>query len=51
MLDFDADLYAQRLVVELWKKLRDERAFENEAELVGQIARDVEQTRRAQRPV
>lgn len=51
LLDFEGDLYGQRLVVELWKKLREERAFESEAELVEQIARDVEQTRRAQRPV
>ena len=51
LLDFEGDLYGQRLVVELWQKLRDERAFESEAELIEQIARDVEETRRAQRPV
>ena len=33
--------------VELWRRLRDERAFESEAELVEQIARDVEETERA----
>jgi FAD synthase len=38
-------------VVELWQRLRDERAFGSEAELVEQIARDVEQTRAAQPPV
>ena len=50
LLDFDGDLYGQRLVVELWHRIRDERAFASEAELVEQIARDVEETRRAERP-
>ena len=50
LLDFEGDLYGRRLVVELWRRLRDERAFENEAELVAQIARDVEETRAAVRP-
>ena len=51
LLDFDGDLYGQRLVVELWRRLRDERAFESEDELVAQITRDVEETRVAERPV
>ena len=50
LLDFEGDLYGQRLVVELWQRLRDERAFANEAELVEQIADDVERTRRAGPP-
>jgi len=50
LLDFDGDLYGQRLVVELWARLREESAFESEAELVAQIARDVEATRSAVRP-
>jgi riboflavin kinase / FMN adenylyltransferase len=50
LLDFDGDLYGKRLVVELWKRLRDEAAFASEEELVAQIARDVEATRRARRP-
>jgi riboflavin kinase / FMN adenylyltransferase len=50
LLDFDGDLYDRRLVVELWERLRDERAFESEAELVAQIAEDVELTRRAEPP-
>ena len=50
LLDFDAELYGQRLVVELWERLRDERAFASEAELVAQIERDVAQTRAATRP-
>jgi riboflavin kinase/FMN adenylyltransferase len=51
LLDFEGDLYGRRLVVELWRKLRDERAFADESELVEQIARDVESTRAAERPV
>jgi riboflavin kinase/FMN adenylyltransferase len=50
LLDFAGDLYGRRLVVELWRRLRDERAFDSEAELVAQIARDVEATRAAVRP-
>jgi len=50
LLDFEGDLYGRRLVVELWRRLRDERAFASEAELVAQITRDVEETRAAQRP-
>jgi riboflavin kinase / FMN adenylyltransferase len=50
LLDFDGQLYGRRLVVELWSRLRDERAFATEADLVAQIARDVEETRAAVRP-
>ena len=51
LLDFEGDLYGKRLVVELWERLRDEAVFESEEELVAQIARDVEATRAATRPV
>src|SRR5437763_2001058 len=50
LLDFEGDLYGRRLVVELWERLRDERAFASEDELVEQIGLDVEATRRADRP-
>jgi riboflavin kinase/FMN adenylyltransferase len=50
LLDWTGDLYGDRIVLELWRRLRDERAFGSEAELVEQIARDVEETRAAQRP-
>ena len=50
LLDFEGDLYGQRLVVELWQRLRDERAFGSEDELVSQITRDVAETRAAKRP-
>jgi riboflavin kinase / FMN adenylyltransferase len=50
LLDFDGDLYGKPLRIELWKRLRDERSFESEEELVSQIALDVEATRLAVRP-
>jgi riboflavin kinase / FMN adenylyltransferase len=51
LLDFDGNLYGEHLYVELWKRLRDERAFASEQELIDQIGRDVEETRRAEPPV
>ena len=50
LLDFDGDLYGQRLVVQLWERLRDEAAFESEDDLIAQIGRDVEAARRAKAP-
>ena len=50
LLDFDGDLYGQRLVVQLWERLRDEAAFDTEDDLIAQIGRDVEATRRAESP-
>jgi riboflavin kinase/FMN adenylyltransferase len=50
LLDWSGDLYGDRLVVELWRRLREERAFASEADLVEQIARDVAETRSAVRP-
>jgi riboflavin kinase / FMN adenylyltransferase len=50
LLDWTGDLYGERVVLELWQRLRDERAFGSEAELVDQIASDVEATRAAQAP-
>jgi FAD synthase len=38
-------------VLQLWRRLRDERVFESEEALVAQIARDVEETRAAEPPV
>jgi riboflavin kinase / FMN adenylyltransferase len=50
LLDFDDDLYGQRLVFELWQRLRDEAAFGSEAELIAAIDHDVAETRLAVRP-
>ena len=50
LLDFSGDLYGQRLVVELWGRLRDEQAFETEHDLIRQIEADVELAREVERP-
>ena len=50
LLEFEGDLYGQGLVVELWERLRDERAFASEEELVAAIAEDVARARGAERP-
>jgi riboflavin kinase/FMN adenylyltransferase len=50
LLDYEGDLYGQNLRLELWQRLRDERAFANEDELVRQIAADVEATQQTVRP-
>ena len=51
LLDFEGDLYGERLVVELWQRLRDEAVFDTEQALIAQIAEDVEATRAAVRPI
>ena len=51
LLEFSGDLYGRRLSVQLWRRLRDERAFESEEALVDQIGRDVEDARRATPPL
>jgi len=50
LLDFDGDLYGRRLALELWERLRDERAFGSLEELVAAIADDVAAARRVVRP-
>src|SRR5262249_50588222 len=50
LLDFEGDLYGRRITLELWERLRDERAFASVADLVAAIADDVAATRRAVRP-
>jgi riboflavin kinase/FMN adenylyltransferase len=50
LLDFDGDLYGQRLVVELWSSLREQRRFDSLEELVAAIDADVGRTRAAVRP-
>ena len=47
LLDFEGDLYGSRLRLELWERLREERAFASEEDLVAQIAADVEAARAA----
>ncbi|MDQ3669135.1 MAG: riboflavin kinase, partial [Actinomycetota bacterium] len=51
LLDFHGDLYGERLRVELWQRLREERSFESEEDLIAQIACDVEAARSSTPPV
>ena len=50
LLDFDGDLYGQRLVVEIWGGIREQRRFDSLDDLVAAIGDDVERTRAAARP-
>jgi riboflavin kinase/FMN adenylyltransferase len=50
LLDFEGDIYGEQLRLELWERLRDERAFGSEEELVRQIAADVEAAKGSVRP-
>jgi riboflavin kinase/FMN adenylyltransferase len=50
LLDFDGDLYGERLVVEIWSRIRGQRRFDSLEELVAAIGDDVERTRVAVRP-
>ena len=45
LLDFEGDLYGQRLRVELITRLRDERRFESPEALGGQIRLDIDRAR------
>jgi riboflavin kinase/FMN adenylyltransferase len=49
LLDFSGDVYGEEVEVAFVKRLRDEIAFASPAELSAQIARDVDETRRALR--
>lgn len=45
LLDFERDIYGQRLKIEFVARLRDERRFADVGELIAQIGRDVEMAR------
>jgi riboflavin kinase/FMN adenylyltransferase len=47
LVDFSGELYGEEVEVAFVKRLRDEIAFASPAELSAQIARDVEETKRA----
>src|SRR5207244_11075483 len=51
LLDFDGDLYGERLVVEIWSAIREQRRFDSLEGLVAAIGDDVGRTRVATRPV
>lgn len=46
LVDFDGDLYGQRLRLELWQRLRAEQRFPSVEALLAQIRADIAQTRR-----
>ena len=46
LLDFDGDVYGQELRLDFLERLRGERRFESVEELVEQMGRDVEETRK-----
>jgi riboflavin kinase / FMN adenylyltransferase len=50
LLEFDGELYGQRLVVEVWSRIREQERFASLEELVAAIDADVELTRSAGRP-
>ncbi len=47
LLDFDGDLYGREISVSIGRRVREQRSFESEDELVRQIGRDVEAVRAA----
>ncbi len=51
LLDYEGNLYGSTLRLSLWQRLRAERAFQSEEELVAQIARDTEAARNAEPPL
>jgi riboflavin kinase / FMN adenylyltransferase len=50
LLDFDGDLYGERLVAEIWSPIREQRRFDSLEGLVAAIGDDVERTRGSVRP-
>jgi riboflavin kinase / FMN adenylyltransferase len=46
LLDFDGDIYDQELRLDFVERLRGERRFDSVEELVEQMGRDVDETRR-----
>lgn len=45
LFDFDNDIYSKQVELEFVKRLRDEKKFSSKEELIGQINKDVEQTK------
>jgi riboflavin kinase / FMN adenylyltransferase len=50
LLDFDGDLYGERIALDFVAHLREQRTYDGVAPLVAQIREDVAQTRRALHP-
>ena len=45
LLDFDEDLYGRTITLQFLKRLRDERKFDNAAQLIEQMNKDKEESR------
>jgi len=48
LLDFDRDLYGELIHIEIGERVREQRSFASESELVEQVAADVEAIRNRQ---
>ena len=46
LLDFEGDLYGQSIAVDFVERLRDTKKFNNVADLIEQMKRDIERCRR-----
>lgn len=46
ILDFDEDIYGQKIEVELIKKIRENEKFDSEAELISQMKEDMKKARK-----
>jgi len=46
ILDFSGDIYSRNITISLYNKIRENRKFETELELIEQIEKDVEKIRR-----
>ena len=44
-MDFEGDIYGERMEIEIVSRIRDEKKFSGPDELVAQIAADVQQAR------
>ncbi len=44
LLNFDQDIYGKRICVEFLEKIRDEKKFASNAELIAQIKCDIDET-------
>ena len=46
ILDFNKDIYGEEMVVRIYKKIRDNKKFDSESDLISQMKYDIEITRK-----
>lgn len=46
ILDFNKDIYGKKIIVNLFRKIRKNKRFKSASELIEQIKKDVEETRK-----